>query len=304
LSWFDRDEWNLGIIPQSIESIARNGIQQPIRWFPTNSWRILADPYCIVNADGSITILAERLNHWVGKGKIYQIVVQHGDPQIAHFSSLFSITPHLSYPHVIKDGLDMYLTVESHEINNALLWRLQTDNLWQFEKVLLPCPAIDPTVYYDGRLWWLFCGLADHPNDKLYLFYAPSLLSKWIAHPLNPVKVDRGNARPAGSLFAVDGKLIRPAQDSSQTYGGRLILNQITTLTTEIFTEIPYRILAPSDDYYCDGLHTIAAAGDYTVIDGKRWHRGIGSIGCRISAKLFKLRRRHAIRSLVVDRIL
>jgi hypothetical protein len=293
---FARDEWNLGIVDQTVQDIVRHGIQRPIVWFPGSSWRIFADPFCTIRPDGSILIVAERLNHWICKGEIWGAVVHSGDdPSKVRFKPFATggfACAHLSYPFFIQDGSTQYVTMESYEAGALYLWR-RDGQQWRYERTLLERPAIDATIYRGDRYWWLFCTFADDGADeRLHLFYSESLLGDWISHPMNPVKSDRANARPAGALFLVDGKLIRPAQDSSVTYGGKLVLNHVLALSTEVFKEVPCRTITPQSEYYTDGIHTIAGAGTYTVIDGKHWHHGLGSIASRITAKAFKIYRR------------
>lgn len=287
-----REEWNIGVVDQPIAEIVRHGIRKPVRWFPGNSWRIFADPFCIVNADNSVTILAEMMNHWVGRGEIWRATVPCGDdPLTAKFTPHVTASAHLSYPSYVQDGGTTYALMESYETARLMLWRYDGVS-WHCVKTLLDRPAVDPTIYFDGKLWWLFCTFSDDkPDDHLQLYFANSLLDEWTPHPSNPVKVGRAGTRPGGSLFAVDSMLIRPSQDSSETYGGRLFLNHVTTLSPDHFTEVSYRIIEPTDNYYSAGIHTIAAAGDYTVVDGKRWHVGISNLPMRLNAKLRRKQR-------------
>jgi hypothetical protein len=138
----------------------------------------------------------------------------------------------------------------------------------------------------------LFCTLQDdHPNERLHLFYSAALTGEWRAHPQSPVKCDLASARPAGAILMVDGHPVRPAQNCSVTYGGALTLNRITCLTPERFEETSLAALLPQAPYG-DGIHTLAAAGEFTVIDGKRWHTGLAANVVRKGvAKAFKATR-------------
>jgi hypothetical protein len=296
-----REEWNLGVIHQSIEDIACNGIQQPVRWFPPDPWRIFADPFCVMNQDGSITILAEMLSHWKGRGEIWAATIPKGaDPLTARFKPQFVAPAHLSYPFVVQEDGQSYLVMESFEAGGLFLWR-KTDTGWHLEKTILNRPAVDATLYRDDQFWWLFCTFQDdQPNDRLHLFHSPTLHGEWTPHPMNPVKIDRSSARPAGALFVVDGDLIRPAQDCSQTYGGSLMLNRVVSLTPDNFEEVPYRQIRPVAGYYSDGIHTVAAAGEYTIVDGKKWHRGLAGNGAsRAISTIQKIRRRRVAGSFI-----
>ena len=53
------------------------------------------------------------------------------------------------------------------------------------------------------------------------------------------------SARPAGPIFAHEGRLYRPAQDCSRTYGGAVVIHRIEALTPEIFREVAVARLDP-----------------------------------------------------------
>jgi hypothetical protein len=85
------------------------------------------------------------------------------------------------------------------------------------------------------------------------------------------VKTDVRSSRPAGTPFVHEGSLYRPAQDCSRTYGGRIALNRIVTLTSEDFLEEPVALIEPvRSSRYPDGVHTVSAFGEHTLVDGKR----------------------------------
>jgi hypothetical protein len=93
-------------------------------------------------------------------------------------------------------------------------------------------------------------------------------------HATNPVKVDAGSSRPAGTPFVHGGELYRPAQDCSKTYGRRIVLNRVIKLTVSEFEEERAAVVNPdSNGPYPHGLHTISSvlnAPNVTLIDGKR----------------------------------
>ncbi len=77
--------------------------------------------------------------------------------------------------------------------------------------------------------------------------------------------------RSAGAIFSYKGKLIRPAQNSTNTYGGTTRFFQIITLSIEDFKEVMIGELLPDKtSEYPDGLHHIMPNKNITIIDGKR----------------------------------
>jgi hypothetical protein len=281
-----RDEWNIGVVAQTIEDITLRGIQEPVHWLKPDPWRILADPFCYRQQNNDFIVLAEKLNHWVGRGEIWvAILPDDGKLQTSDFKPFAKAAVHLSYPSQIHDGENYFLILESWESGGLHIWR-KKDNRFMHFRQLLDGPVVDPTFFWDGSLWWLLCTFNDGTeNNHLYAFYSHAITDNWRPHRLNPIKVGLRGTRPGGQMFAVNDMTIRPAQDCSRTYGGGLVLNQLLTLTPDRFEEITLRHIAPQSSYYCDGIHTISGAGQFTLIDGKRWHSGIANFPRKVIVK-------------------
>jgi hypothetical protein len=132
--------------------------------------------------------------------------------------------------------------------------------------------AADSTVLeLDGR-WWMFANVAEDGSskcDQLWLFHADSIAGPWRPHVRNPVKIDVRSTRPAGSLFRRGGRLIRPSQDCSTSYGGALTLSEVTRLTRDDYAEIEVEKLLPGWLPSNLGFHTLSSSARLEVIDGK-----------------------------------
>ena len=297
----DRDEWNIGIVDQPITDIVNRGLIKPIRWLARDSWRILADPFVYQHDNGRYHVYAEMLNHWTGRGEIWSAVLPaDGSLKDSDFKPFATNLAHLSYPSVIGDGKSVYLTMEMADSGGLHLWQLAETP--HYIGCLIDRPVLDPTFYHNADGWWLFCTiLNDQPNERLYVYYADELTGPWRPLPDNPVKTDLASVRPGGRIIEMeDGRLIRPTQDCVAAYGSQLTFNQILQLTRETFSEVAIRTLGPTDEYYADGLHTIASAGKYTVIDGRCWHRGpLPNLTRRVVAKCYKIRRLSKRKSMV-----
>jgi len=132
---------------------------------------------------------------------------------------------------------------------------------------------VDATLFQHDDHWWI---AGSEPgirgaSSELHLWYAPALEGPWRAHPGNPVKVDIRSARPAGTPFHHEGALYRPAQDCSESYGGRISLNRVRVLNPTVYREETIGTVEPeSDGPYTRGIHTLSQVGDQTLIDGKR----------------------------------
>ena len=83
-------------------------------------------------------------------------------------------------------------------------------------------------------------------------------------------RADARRARPAGSIFQQDGKLVRPAQDCSHRYGYGIRMMEIVTLDEERYQESEIASYTPDWDGNVVGLHTIHRNDGFTVLDVKQ----------------------------------
>lgn len=271
---FCHEQWNVGFVHQSAPDVVRRGLVEPIDWLPVPpAWTFLADPSCRRQADGGLDLFAEQMDYWRGRGEIWSAHLPAGaDPSTARFSPLFSHGGHLSYPFpfVADDGQE-FVTTESWEAQAAFIWREGVDRWAPVATLFSGRQVVDPTLWRGKDCWWLFCTFRDdRADERLHLFHAPAPWGPWTPHRRNPVVEDAASARPAGPLFWADGTLIRPSQDCSKTYGGALVLNAVTSLDADHYSEEPIRRLWPRPPYP-HGLHTFCPAGEYALVDGKRW---------------------------------
>jgi hypothetical protein len=93
------------------------------------------------------------------------------------------------------------------------------------------------------------------------------LFGEWKPHPLNPVLIDAGTARPAGAMVTQAGRLRRVAQDCRIRYGGGLALADVDRLDPENYAQTVRAVLPAPPGSGADGAHTLNIAGDYEFID-------------------------------------
>jgi hypothetical protein len=280
-SWLEQDHWNIGIVEQPIEDFVNPGRERrPVRWLPApGRGRFVADPFGLVR-DGKLTIFCEYLDYRDGIGTIAAIQPFESPPQASATRIPVTIGPfppvHLSYPAVFEHEGKILCIPETQGAREVALYGLERfPDKWSKLATLIENAAIvDATLFRHGGLWWL-AGASDPEGAQvgadLHLWHADEVTGPWIAHPDNPVKTDVCSARPAGTPFVSEGVLYRPAQDSSLTYGSRVVINRVITLTTTAFREEPAAFVEPDvSGPYPHGLHTLSAVGAITLIDGKR----------------------------------
>lgn len=271
---FFREKWNIGIVHQPIWTFLEPNEEPPkIHWAPTpKKGKFLADPFGI-EEQGKIAILCEDFDYR-SKGVLSMVELTDGTA-FSHPKPVMERPFHMSYPYLLKYRGEVYCVPETHEAGEISLYKAQNFPYdWKKVGTLISgIRAVDPTIFQYEGLWWLICTDEDQgPALNLFVWYATDLMGPWKPHIGNPVKTDVRSCRPAGTPFMHEGFLYRPAQDCSQTYGGRIIINRINQLTPTRFAEESVRFLdPPANSAFGCALHTLSSVGDFTLVDGKRW---------------------------------
>ena len=279
--------WQVGIVHATVESLLSQGDLQDARisWFPDpGPFRFIADPFGLWH-DGHLTVLAEALDYRVKRGEIHYYSFG-ADGQVLAQGLALREPFHLSYPGLIRyagkkgagkngDG-QIYMLPEGHRSGKLTVYRAERfPDRWVPAAVLLDMPAIDASVIeHDGR-WWMFYALPGDDNRamrELHVAWADDLFGPWTQHTANPVRSGLDSARPGGTPFVRDGKLHLPTQNCVGGYGRSLNVLRIDALSPDAFTASIATELRPEGlrDGWTDGLHTLSAAGDVTLIDIKR----------------------------------
>jgi hypothetical protein len=265
---FKPEKWNIGILDQSPADVLANGISSSIEWLPeATSNEYYADPFGWKVKD-ELKIVFEKYHYKNQKG-----IIALSDAK-GNMQTLLEAKVHLSYPFVIDSTTNennRIILPESHAANN--LFCFDSANPKNGKIIMENVPAVDATpVHYNDR-WWIFCTKPGPlSNTKLFIYHADQFEGPWQPHKNNPVKTDVRSSRPGGTPFMLNGKLYRPAQDCSVSYGSAIAINQITELTENSFAEKTIRRIEPQKNWkFNKGLHTFSIAGDKILIDAKRY---------------------------------
>ncbi len=270
---FTVEQWNIGRIDQSIEDLIEGAAPRPrIRWLLSPSRKkYYADPFPLSPDSGYIFF--ETYDYAAGKGYISGVrFTAQGEAQ--RTEGVMDQPYHLSYPFVFLHEGDLYMIPEEWVTRRITLYRCRRfPSEWEPKSILVEnVEAVDVTLFQYGAFWWLTFSPKQDPFASLMIYYAPSVFGPWVPHRKNPVKTDATSTRPAGRPFMYKGNLIRPAQDCSTTYGGRVVLNEIVRLTPEEFEERPLQVIAPSGkDRFNRGIHTLNPVDRAVLVDGKRY---------------------------------
>jgi hypothetical protein len=269
------DTWNVGVI--ALAQPLRDVEQLPhlirdVKWLPARPpFYFIADPFPYRHA-GRDWLLVEDYGHpWGVRGRISRLDPSNGSA----LQPVIDRPTHLSYPFIVidDDGRTWCVPETSAERNGCVLFELTSNGEWtERGRILEGRTIVDPTIVRIEGRWWLLCGNdAEHGSLELDAYYADAIVGPWTPHPLNPLERDRAHARPGGRPFVIGGRLFRPAQDCSRTYGGALTIMAIDELTPATFRERAVVRLEPdAHGPYPDGLHHLVVEDDRIYIDGKR----------------------------------
>lgn len=266
---FRHEQWNIGIVSRPINFFVNPQGKPEIHWMPARQkGKFLADPFGVIK-DGKPYVFCEDFDYRTFRGCVSKIEL----PWNNHFHPEKAITLpiHTSYPYLVEHEGAIYCIPETCAAREIVIYKAEEfpDKWTKVASLVKNFSGVDPTVFRHHGSWWL-TSVAEGTNN-LFIWHAMDLLGPWKPHTANPVKTDVRSAQPAGTPFTHDGFLIRPAQDNSRTYGGRIVLNRVTRLTPTEFAEEPIGTIEPDQSGpRPDGVHTVAALGEITLIDGKR----------------------------------
>lgn len=273
MNWIKRhfyyDQWHVGVIDAPIESLLSMGSLPEIRWLPMPRQGVfLADPF-LVRIDEQEVILCEAFDYRVGRGRIAAIPLARP----AEMEVVLDPASHVSFPFPVEHSGHLYCIPETSALGEVGLYEV-TGASTKMRKVatLLDGVSIcDSAVFLFENRWWLL-GTDLHAGKSSFLcaWYADELLGPWKPHPRNPIKRDIASSRSAGTPFVVGGSLYRPSQDCSGSYGKRVVINRVSSLTPDEFKERAVAAIEPDcSGPFANGLHTISSGGSITLVDGK-----------------------------------
>ncbi|CAL0299788.1 unnamed protein product [Lupinus luteus] len=162
---------------------------------------------------------------------------------------------HLSFPYVFEHDGQIYMMPEGSRNGELRLYKAVSFPLqWKLEKIIMKKPLVDSfIVNYSGR-YWLFgsdhTGFGTKKNGQLEIWYSNSPLGPWKPHKKNPIfNINKSlGARNGGRPFLYEGNLYRVGQDCGETYGRRVRVFKIETLTSEEYkeVEVPLGLVEPT----------------------------------------------------------
>lgn len=278
MSMFETEIWRIGIVRAPVQQIVAAGSLEgfPIRWIEADrSLCFLADPFGMWR-NNRLYLFAEAYDYRTRRGNIVAYVLD-ADLNVLEYRTVLDEPWHLSYPNVFEADGDIWMLPEGYKSGKLSLYRA-VEFPWRWEPVpefAFPCAAIDPSPLFYNDRWWIFYtppAPKEARTSALMLATAESLIGPWQNVTAQPIRQDKSGARMGGTPFFLDGELMLPTQDCSQTYGGAL---RLLTMSPDVLfapeLSAGVHLQAPdSNAPFTDGLHTLSAVGEVTLIDTKR----------------------------------
>ena len=245
--------------------------------------RFWADPFVIYKNQQHHVFFEEFLNS-KNNGHLSVMIVDnngnHSKPV-----KILERDYHLSFPSIFEFENTLYLIHGTIHNSNSYVELFKCEDFpfkWTYDRKLITnIPLVDTTMFFYNKMWWIFACKAENDgtsqSNELMLFYSDSPLSKnWYPHPLNPVVSDIANARPAGKIFKMNDKIIRPAQNCFQVYGNGFSFNEIIKLNENQYEEKQLELFQADWKNDLIGLHTFNYDHGCTVIDTRRKRNRFG----------------------------
>ncbi|CAN1172023.1 Glucosamine inositolphosphorylceramide transferase 1 [Linum perenne] len=209
--------------------------------FPSN---FVADPFLYVQGD-TLFLFFETKNPLTMQGDIGVAKSTDKGATWQQLGIALDEDWHLSYPYVFDYHGQIYMIPEGSLKGDLRLYRaLEFPLQWTLEKILMKKPLVDSTIInYDGQ-YWLFgsdhSGFGTKKNGQLEIWHSSSPLGPWKPHKKNPIyNVNKKmGARNGGRPFLYNGNLYRFGQDCGETYGRRVRVFKVETLSKNDYKEV------------------------------------------------------------------
>lgn len=265
-------EWNVGIFPHPISALLSEEGNVNVRWLPSPSaGGHRSEPFGYQWSDGQLNMLFRKSESINQLDSIARLRPKK-DGNLKRSRTMLSTLATVGYPYVVTRPEGVFAVVSYPHQNRTELFRVSEGNdALDHVKTLLERALINASCFeHEGR-WWLLGTDIDAPDGVLRAYHAAEFDGPYTPHALDPVKMSGSGCRPAGTPFVHEGQLWRPSLDTSDPQVPGIIFNRVVELTPTTFHEEAGRVLNGFEGtQYGDGIRTVCAMGDLTLVDGLR----------------------------------
>ncbi len=241
-----------------------------------------ADPF-LWDVDGSQFCFFEEYDYRTSLGHI-SVGKFEGD-ELTEVQVALRTGYHLSFPFLFEHDGQLFMMPETFATRRLEIWKCTAfPNRWELHATALEGVATaDSTLNLIDGSWWLFTNITNDPfsdmNSELHIFKVDGPdLAHIEPHAVNPVVFNARQARNAGRLLELDGKLYRPSQDNSHgLYGWGLNLMEIRHLSLEDYEETVARAIEPNFETGIIGCHHLDIRSGRVIMDVRKKSGGIAA---------------------------
>jgi len=258
------NKWNIGFIEVSLETILDSKNSVTINWMKHNekkSW--FADPFILDVTENQIYVLVEELFYPIKRGRISKLTINRQTYQLEKIDVVLELPTHLSFPAILRSNGKIYIYPENSASGRLMLYEYDVStNKCSPVEVLCEQPLTDAIVtdLFGERM--IVSTKLPNPNKNVLGFYSKGNMVKEVSFETNV-------ARNAGDWFCLNGKIYRPAQDCTKTYGGAVILQEVLDGCNGAVAFKDVRRFESDNPAYREGFHTFNHYLGLTVVDAK-----------------------------------
>ncbi|WP_261857321.1 glucosamine inositolphosphorylceramide transferase family protein [Photobacterium sanguinicancri] len=263
----EQDKWRIGVINTDIATIVNGEIEpQVVRWLDLSGYDYEADPF-VFKLDGKHYIAYEVFDYLHGNGKL-ECIDLNGQ-RYDFFNELNRVKGHKSFPFMIEFNGELYCVPETLDLNEISLYKFnRQERCFKKESVILSGAQYNDSCIkeVEGK-YYLFTSIASAPFEQL-LFCSEQLFGPYFSHPQSPIADSLNVGRNGGGILDNKDEMYRVTQDCEFTYGGKVNLVRIDTISPTEYKESFVKDIKPIVPFP-DGLHTLSYCDGIAVIDGK-----------------------------------
>lgn len=266
------EEWTIAYRARQPDRLLMEDQSESFSIIP-NTWRYwCADPH-LFDYNSRTYVFAELYDRILRRGVIGCCEISNSG--CTPWKVVLKMPWHLSYPHVFSYDNSIYMIPESYAGSEISVFKaIEFPVKWEKVHILkADCVAVDSTLFFtDDKC--LMLTLEEKEGRSCLNLYA--VQNGTLSGTPCCVSEDNGNIRPAGHLFFYQEKLIRPAQDCSESYGCALNFYHVTRLDEAACEETLLKKIYPTairtdSNLVPSGIHTYNVNERYEIIDLKEY---------------------------------
>lgn len=211
---------------------------QPIFSLPKSKYRFkrdaphtYADPFLFIWKD--ILYLFVETKSFNSPGKIEYFSSENFE-DFDYQGTILSDKNHFSFPHIFEDEGKIYMIPETSALGEVGLYKFEDfPNRISKVKNLIEGNFFDSSIIKINDIYYIFTSNTHGMN----IYFAESISSNFISHPINPITKNKKFSRNAGPITRFDNKYFRFSQDCSNKYGENINIHEIKSISKDLYHE-------------------------------------------------------------------